>query len=82
MFMASMDGDCDMDEETLSFSQLRKNSCRFVLNDGKPSSFLFCSAPMKVGSSYCEEHHKICYTKLEKTGNKFRLHNKLTVTVR
>jgi hypothetical protein len=71
-----------MDEETLSFSQLRKNSCRFVLNDGKPSSFLFCSAPMKAGSSYCEEHHKICYTKLEKTGNKFRLHNKLTVTVR
>ena len=71
-----------MDDETLNFDQLRKNSCRFVLNDGKPSSFLFCSAPMKAGSSYCEEHHKICYTKLERTGNKFRLHNKLTVTVR
>ena len=79
--MESMDGDCDM-VEALNFSQLRKNSCRYVLNDGKPSSFLFCSKTSVIGSSYCEDHHKMCYMKLERTGRKFTLHNKLTITVR
>lgn len=76
-----MDGNQEMDD-ALKFSQLRKNSCRYVLNDGKPSSFLFCSKASVIGSSYCEEHHKMCYVRIEKTGRKFTLHNKLISTIR
>jgi len=35
-------------------------TCRYVVNDGKASDFLFCGKP-KVRQSYCSEHYNLCY---------------------
>jgi hypothetical protein len=32
------------------------SACAYVLDDGK-----FCGAPSKRRSSYCAEHHAVCY---------------------
>lgn len=37
---------------------LEKNECRFAFGDGP---FLFCADATKPGSSYCAEHHAICF---------------------
>jgi len=44
----------------ISLMELTPFSCRFVVNDGHASNFLFCGKPKEVGS-YCGEHAKICY---------------------
>jgi hypothetical protein len=37
----------------------RADQCCYPVNDGGP--YLFCGAPKKKGSSYCEKHHKSMY---------------------
>jgi hypothetical protein len=49
----------------LKFDQLTPRSCRYVLNDGPASQFLFCGK-QKKGRSYCEDHEKLCYYYLPK----------------
>ena len=49
----------------LKFDQLTPKSCRYVLNDGPASQFLFCGK-QKKGRSYCEDHEKLCYYYLTK----------------
>jgi hypothetical protein len=65
----------------LTIMQLTRRSCRYVLNDGKPSSFLFCGKTTDRGS-YCEEHHKICFTVIQKSSKPFMMNNKLLSSVR
>lgn len=50
---------------SVSFDKLTAKSCRFILNDGPASSFLFCGKE-KTGRSYCDEHSKLCYYTLTK----------------
>jgi hypothetical protein len=38
------------------------DDCRYIINDGQISSFLFCGEP-KAGKTYCAAHHKLCYVK-------------------
>lgn len=44
----------------IPFDKLVAKSCRFVVNSGSPSEFLFCGR-VKTGRSYCDEHMKLCY---------------------
>lgn len=37
---------------------LENNECRFAFGDGP---FLFCADATKPGSSYCAEHHAMCF---------------------
>jgi hypothetical protein len=49
----------------LTLMQLKNNSCRYVVNDGHASQFLFCGKPKEKGS-YCMEHANLCYIKPHK----------------
>lgn len=49
----------------IKFNKLKKDSCRYVMNDGLPENFIFCGAPIGRGS-YCEAHASICYTVSER----------------
>lgn len=46
--------------EPIKFMDLTPFSCRYVVNDGHASTFLFCGKPKATGS-YCSDHAKICY---------------------
>lgn len=57
-------------DKPIGFFELTPFTCRYIVNDGKPSQFLFCDKP-KVIRSYCDEHAKLCYLppkKKEKVG--------------
>lgn len=42
----------------VSLLDLTPNCCRWPLNDPpRGGEFLFCGAPKRTGSSYCDEHH-------------------------
>lgn len=47
-------------DKPISFMELTPFTCRFVVNDGKASEFLFCGKP-KMIRSYCEDHARLCY---------------------
>ena len=65
----------------LTIMELTRRSCRYILNDGKPSSFLYCGKTTERGS-YCQDHHKICFTVVQKTNKPVILVNKLVSTIR
>lgn len=65
----------------LTIMELTRRSCRYILNDGKPSSFLYCGKTTERGS-YCRDHHKICFTVVQKTNKPVILINKLVSTIR
>jgi len=39
------------------------DDCRYIINDGPVSLFLFCGEP-KEGKTYCAAHHKLCHVPL------------------
>lgn len=47
-------------DKPIKFMDLTPFSCRYIVNDGKASEFLFCGKP-KMIRSYCEDHAKLCY---------------------
>jgi len=53
----------------VKFDKLTPKSCRFVLNDGPPSEFLFCGKEKK-GRAYCADHEALCYYRIERKGKK------------
>lgn len=65
----------------LTIMELTRRSCRYILNDGKPSSFLYCGKTTERGS-YCRDHHKICFTVVQKTNKPSVLINKLISNVK
>ena len=44
----------------IKFLDLKPFTCRYIVNDGKPSEFMFCGKP-KMIRSYCDEHARLCY---------------------
>ena len=48
----------------IPFDKLTAKSCRFIINDGPASEFLFCGQE-KTGRSYCAAHSKLCYYTLK-----------------
>lgn len=46
--------------KNINFWKLKNDSCRYVVNDGRPENFIFCGAPQERGP-YCEAHALICY---------------------
>ena len=47
----------------VSFANLKRHKCKYVINDGHPSEFLFCGEPTKNLKPFCEYHHAMCYTR-------------------
>lgn len=52
---------------TTSFLKLRElpegpTGCRYITGDPDGIFTKWCDAPMKPGSSYCSDHHSICWT--------------------
>lgn len=52
------------DLKPVRFNNLKPHHCRYVINSGHASTFLFCGKP-KAKSSYCEEHHKLVYVPMQ-----------------
>jgi hypothetical protein len=46
--------------EPIKFLDLTPFSCRYIVNEGHASTFLFCGKP-KTHRAYCGDHAKICY---------------------
>jgi hypothetical protein len=46
--------------EPIKFMDLTPFSCRYIVNEGHASTFLFCGKP-KTNRAYCSDHAKICY---------------------
>lgn len=54
----------------LTIMDLTSTSCRFIVNSGENSVYLYCGQEKKTGS-YCDHHAKMCYTQsLQKTKSK------------
>ncbi len=47
-------------DKPIGFFELTPFTCRYIVNDGKASEFLFCGKP-KMIRSYCEDHARLCY---------------------
>lgn len=47
-------------KKNVGFWKLTPQSCRYVVNDGRPEQFIFCGAQKERGA-YCAEHAAICY---------------------
>lgn len=45
----------------VKFDDLRPRDCRFILNAGHPSGYLFCGCTRSPGKPYCQEHAELCY---------------------
>ena len=45
-----------------SLLKLGAKDCRFPLGPKLAAAELFCAAPVRAGSSYCTEHHALCWT--------------------
>lgn len=41
-----------------------EKTCQWI--NGEPRDRSFCASPSKPGSSYCEQHHAVCYVKVKK----------------
>lgn len=57
----------------ITFWKLKRSSCRYVINDGRPENFLFCGEPIH-NRAYCAYHASVCYTQPQpktSTPNKF-----------
>ena len=44
----------------IGFWNLTSQSCRYVVNEGRPEQYIFCGAP-KVRGAYCTVHADICF---------------------
>lgn len=64
----------------ISLMELKMDSCRYIINDGRPENFRFCGKP-KFSKSYCEDHHKICYYKPTKSARAKFVKKKTTIGV-
>ena len=44
----------------VGYDGLTSKSCRYVINEGSATEYLFCGATKEKGS-YCQHHHNLCY---------------------
>lgn len=53
----------------LPLADLNLRQCRFAVNNAaKGEQHLFCGHPVKIGSSFCEHHHRRVFVRLTKAG--------------
>lgn len=52
--------------------ELENNECRFPFGEDAP--FLFCAEVKKPGSSYCAEHHAMCWDRVRPVVAKARVY--------
>lgn len=59
-FSAKQKHDCSV-SVLEAVNNLTEKNCRYPIGELFDPNFKFCCAPKKPGSSYCEEHHNICW---------------------
>jgi hypothetical protein len=58
----------------ISLTALKSKSCKYPINNSATSSgHLFCGEPRKELSSYCAEHHAICYVPRSKSPKSLKI---------
>ena len=57
--------DYDLNKNYPKFHELKKWQCRFVMNDGHASQYVFCGEKTNF-ESFCPAHKQLCYTKAVK----------------
>lgn len=58
-----------IDSLGLPLSDLNLRQCRFAVNNAaKGEQHLFCGHPVKIGSSFCEHHHRRVFVRPTKAG--------------
>jgi hypothetical protein len=58
--------DAPADSQLKTFMQLMSGDCRSVMGDVAGIHTIYCAAPVKSGSSWCEKHHALYMVKEEK----------------
>lgn len=53
----------DTNDERCTVNTLRSHSCRWPIGDPMRSDFRFCGRQRRIGSPYCDEHHKGAFVK-------------------
>ena len=51
------------ERKPVSLFDLSFDSCRYSVSGETAKDYMFCNRPQRQSSSYCEEHHALCYTK-------------------
>jgi GcrA cell cycle regulator len=59
-FSAKQKHDCSV-SVLEAVSELTEKNCRYPIGELSDPNFKFCCAPKKPGSSYCQEHHELCW---------------------
>lgn len=49
----------------LACLDLEEHLCRYPMGDPKDTQFRFCLEDVQRGSIYCEEHHKLCHSRIQ-----------------
>jgi len=57
--------DYDPNKKYPKFQELTKWQCRYVMNDGHASQYVFCGEKTNF-ESFCPSHKRLCYTKAVK----------------
>lgn len=57
--------DYDPNKKYTKFQDLKKWQCRYVMNDGHASQYVFCGEKTNF-ESFCPAHKRLCYTKAVK----------------
>lgn len=56
--------------EPAKFMNLSAQSCRYVVSGGVAKDYMFCNHQKRPNSSYCDEHHRLCYVPFSAAKNK------------
>lgn len=56
--------------EPVKFMALTPQSCRYVVSGGVAKDYMFCNHQKRPNSSYCDEHHRLCYVPMSAAKNK------------
>ncbi|WP_043062121.1 GcrA family cell cycle regulator [Brucella anthropi] len=63
------DNDAAVEALHLPLADLNRRQCRFAVNNAaKGEQHLFCGHPVKIGSSFCEHHHRRVFVRPLKAG--------------
>ncbi|WP_418459795.1 GcrA family cell cycle regulator [Brucella intermedia] len=67
--LPDFDNDAAVEALNLPLTDLSRHQCRFAVNNAaKGEQHLFCGHPVKIGSSFCEHHHRRVFVRPLKAG--------------
>lgn len=67
--LPDFDNDAAVEALNVPLAELSRCQCRFAVNNAaKGEQHLFCGHPVKIGSSFCEHHHRRVFVHPAKAG--------------